>query len=78
MGGPVPALIVAWQRRGISDSRAILVGPSETTGLCLRSQLMVDKTITIPRMKLGNRIGQLDDARLAEVSQALTIFLGVG
>ena len=25
MGGPVPALIVAWQGRGINDSRAILV-----------------------------------------------------
>ena len=55
----------------------IMVEPSETTGLRLRSQIMVDKATTIPRAKAGSRIGQLDQATLAEVSRALTAFLGI-
>ena len=55
----------------------IMVEPSETTGLRLRSQIMVDKATTIPRAKAGSRIGQLDQTTLAEVSRALTAFLGI-
>jgi mRNA-degrading endonuclease toxin of MazEF toxin-antitoxin module len=36
---------------------------------------MVDEATTIPRAKLGNRIGQLDRATLNRVSQALVAFL---
>jgi mRNA interferase MazF len=56
----------------------IMVEPSEITGLRLRSQIMVDKATTIPRAKAGTRIGQLDQTMLAEVSRALTAFLGIG
>lgn len=56
----------------------ISVEPGETTGLHLQSQVMVDKATTIPRVKAGSKIGQLDEITLAEVSRALTTFLGIG
>jgi mRNA-degrading endonuclease toxin of MazEF toxin-antitoxin module len=39
---------------------------------------MVDKATTIPRVKVGNRIGQVDTLTLSRVSQALTAFLDLG
>ena len=51
------------------------VEPSESTGLRLRSQVMVDKATTISRVKVGNRIGQVNTATLRRVSQALAAFL---
>ena len=56
----------------------VTVEPRETTGLRLRSQVMVDKATTIPRGKVGNRIGQLDNTTLNRVSQALAAFLDLG
>lgn len=56
----------------------VMVEPGESTGLRLRSQVMVDKATTIPRAKAGSRIGRLDEATLASVGRALAAFLGVG
>ncbi len=56
----------------------ILVEPGIDTGLRLRSQVMVDKATTIARAKAGSRIGQLDEATLANVSRALAVFLELG
>ena len=53
----------------------VSVEPGESTGLRLRSQVMVDKATTIPRVKVGNRIGQVDTATLRRVSQVLAAFL---
>ena len=53
----------------------ITVEPDEATGLKRRSQVMVDKTTTISRAKVGSLIGRLDEATLARVSQALKAFL---
>lgn len=55
----------------------ITVEASETTGLRLRSQVMIDKATTIPRAKSGRRIGRLDDATLSRVGQALAAFFGI-
>lgn len=56
----------------------VTVEPGESTGLRLRSQVMVDKATTVPRAKVGSRIGQLDKATLNRVSQALAAFLDLG
>ena len=56
----------------------VTVEPGEDTGLRLRSQVMVDKATTIPRVKAGSRIGRLDEVTLAHVSRTLAMFLGVG
>jgi mRNA interferase MazF len=56
----------------------VTVEPNETTGLRLRSQVMIDKATTLPRAKLRGRIGRLDNATMRRVSQALAVFLGLG
>jgi mRNA interferase MazF len=61
-----------------APSLRITVEPGEATGLRLRSQIMIDKATTIPRAKAGNRIGQLDQTTMTEVSRALMAFLGIG
>jgi len=56
----------------------VMVEAGEGTGLRLRSQVMVDKATTIPRAKIGTKIGQLDETALGSVDRALVIFLGLG
>ena len=53
------------------------VAPSETNGLQVQSHVMVDKISTIPRTKLGRRIGQLDRPDLSLLNQRIIIFLGL-
>jgi len=92
-GKPRPALIVQTNAYAEHPSITVLpltselhdmpllritVEPGEGTGLRLRSQVMVDKAVTIPRTKIGNRMGQLDEATLSSVGRALAVFLGVG
>ena len=42
------------------------------------SQVAVDKTATVPRAKIGQRIGRADAATMRAVDAALTGFLGLG
>lgn len=55
----------------------VAVNPGQSTGLRKRSQVMVDKTITVPRERLGEKIGSVDKVTLAAISDALRIFLGL-
>ena len=54
------------------------IEPSETNGLRVISRLMVDKTTTIPKIKLGARIGRLADKDMVRLNRAMMIFLGLG
>jgi mRNA interferase MazF len=53
------------------------VEADEMTGIRESSRLMVDKVTTIPRSKLGERIGQLSDDDTIRLSRALVVFLGL-
>ena len=53
------------------------VQPSRANGLTQPSQIMIDKTQTPPRTKVGRVIGHLEDATMIEVSRALAVFLGL-
>ncbi len=55
----------------------ILLHPGKQNGLQKQSQIMVDKTLTVPRAKLGKRIGHVDAATLVAVHQALKAFLAL-
>ena len=55
----------------------LLVEADEITGIREPSRLMVDKITTIPRAKLGERIGQLSDDDMIRLSRALVVFLGL-
>lgn len=55
----------------------IPVYPTPENGLRTPSWLMVDKLVTVPRDKLGTRVGILDPDSLSELSRAVTIFLNL-
>lgn len=55
----------------------LLVEPTERNGLQLASRLMVDKITTVPKSKLGERIGRLDDQDIGRLNQAILVFLGL-
>lgn len=55
----------------------IVIQLSDQNGLTTTSRLMVDKITTIPKSKLGSRIGRLDASDMARVNQAMLIFLGL-
>ena len=54
------------------------IAPNERNGLNTLSRLMVDKITTVPKNKLGRRIGHLDAKDTERVNQAILIFLGLG
>jgi mRNA interferase MazF len=55
----------------------LLIEPNEHNGLRLASRLMVDKITTVPKSKLGKRIGRLNDHDIVRLNQAILIFLGL-
>lgn len=50
--------------------------PSADNGLRTTSQVMVDKAQTVPRKKIGEAFGRVDDETLLTVNRALAVFLG--
>ena len=55
----------------------LVVEPSEANGLATVSRLMVDKVTTMPKLKLGRRVGRLADDDMVRLNRALMIFLGL-
>lgn len=55
----------------------IPVAPNERNGLGAPCRLMVDKLTTVPKAKLGRRIGRLDDEDVLRLNQAILVFLGL-
>ena len=54
----------------------ITLEPSETNSLVKRSQVMVDKAMTIPREKAGESFGRISDTEMLAVTRGLAVFLG--
>lgn len=55
----------------------IPVEPSSKNGLQKPSQIMVDKTSTLPRTKISEPFGQIDDETMLAAMRALIVFLGL-
>jgi mRNA interferase MazF len=55
----------------------VTITPTTENGLKSPSQIMLDKSITIPREKIGKVFGQLDSATMLTVSRGLIDFLGL-
>ena len=55
----------------------VMVDPTPENGLRKRSQVMVDKAMTVRRDRIGDPIGRLDDAAMLAVTRALTLFLAI-
>ena len=55
----------------------IPIEPTERNGLRSPCSLMVDKLTTIPKRKVGERIGRLDDEDVVRLNRAVMVFLGL-
>jgi mRNA interferase MazF len=53
------------------------VQPDERTGLRATCRLMVDKITTVPKTKVGPRVGRLNDEDSLRLNQAVLVFLGL-
>jgi mRNA interferase MazF len=53
------------------------VEPTIRNGLQNASELMIDKITTVPKTRLGRKLGQLDDADVTRLDRSLTVFLGL-
>lgn len=52
--------------------------PSNENGLKLPSHIMADKITTLPKNRLGKRIGVVGDDDLKRLETAIMVFLGLG
>ena len=55
----------------------LTVEPTHGNGLRRRSQIMVDKTTTVRRQRLGQPIGRFEDDAMLRVSRALALWFGI-
>ena len=91
-GKPRPVVIVQDNSFDATDSTTICafttdetdaplfrlpVEPSERNGLRSPCRLMVDKVTTVPKSKIGSRVGRLDDEDVLRLNQAVVVFLGL-
>lgn len=90
-GKPRPALVV--QSNLLADLESVVVcpitsavrdavfriavEPDSANGLRALSQVMVDKLATLPRAKVGDPFGRLDDERMKAVDRALLFVVGL-
>lgn len=91
-GKPRPIVVVQDDRFDATDSITVCgftsdpteaplvrlpVEPNERNGLQTLSRMMVDKIVTVPKAKIGTRIGQLDAADVLRLNRAMLVFLGL-
>ena len=91
-GKPRPAVIVQDDRFDATASVTICafttdateaplfrlaIEPDGRNGLRLLSRLMVDKITTVPKSRLGERIGNLPAPELVRLNRAIAVFLGL-
>jgi mRNA interferase MazF len=92
IGQPRPVAIVQDDRFDGTDSVTVVafttdatsaplirlaVEPDDTNGLHGPCSLMVDKITTVPRAKLGQRLGHLSDDDMVRLARSLMVFLGL-
>jgi mRNA interferase MazF len=53
------------------------VPPDATNGLRVPSQIMIDKAMTVMRVKIRQAFGRLSAEALLEVERRLAVFLGI-
>ena len=52
--------------------------PNDANGLHSECRLMIDKILTVPKTKLGDRLGRLSDEDIIRLNRAIVVFLGIG
>jgi len=75
-GSVIVALLTTDQQPGSGLFRKEIL-PSDGNGLRQLSDVMVDKLVTLPRIKISDAIGHLSSSEMAEITAALALFLGM-
>jgi len=55
----------------------VVIEPSRSNGLDVRSAIRLDQVRTVDRQRLINRLGVIDPSTMAKVNQAIQISLGL-
>jgi mRNA interferase MazF len=55
----------------------LAIEPSMANGLKEASRIMIDKLTTVPKTKLGVRVGRLEDREIIRLNHAVIVFLGL-
>ena len=91
-GKPRPALVIQADQFGEHTTVTVLpltstlvaapllritVQPNVENGLQKPSQIMLDKTMTVKRDKIGQAFGRVDADALVEIERCLAVFLGI-
>ncbi len=81
-GKPRPVVIVQDDSFDATDETdaplfRLPVQPNERSGLRATCRLMVDKITTVPKTKVGPRVGRLNDEDILRLNQAVLVFLGL-
>lgn len=91
-GKPRPAVVIQSDRFADTGTLTVLlisstavdaplirltVQPTPENGLRKASQVMIDKTMSVKRARLGVPIGRLDEETMVSVTRSLAVFLGV-
>lgn len=75
--GRLPARARGLAAGSLTDIPLLRIPLEPGTGLSRPSSIMVDKVTTVPRAKLGERIGAVSDTTLLALSRALIVFSGI-
>lgn len=91
-GKPRPVVILQDDRFDRTDSATVCafttdptdaplfrlpIEPNEGNGLHAVCRLMVDKITTVPKVKMGGRVGRLADEDMVRLNRAVLVFLGI-
>ena len=91
-GKPRPVVILQDDRFDMTDSITVCafttdptdaplfrlpLEPNETNSLRAACRLMVDKITTVPKAKIGARVGRLADEDRVRLNRAVLVFLGI-
>lgn len=91
-GKPRPALVIQSDQFGQTATVTVLlvsgtlvdapliriaIEPTAANGLRKRSQIMVDKAMSVRRDKIGATIGRLDAEAILAVTRALAVFFSI-
>lgn len=55
----------------------VRIESSPDNGLRKRSHAMTDKIVTLPRTRMRDRVGRLDEADIVALNRAIFVFLGL-
>ncbi len=92
-GKPRPVIILQNDRFDATDSITVCpltsdstsaslfrvsIEPNPGNGLRQRSYVMADKVTSIPKTRIRDRVGCLDDSDVVSLNRAVFVFLGLG